>query len=523
MKKIQGALQKFGGAMYTPVLFTAFAGMMAGLSIVFCNEAIVGSIASKDSLWYSIWFMVGEGAWTVFRQLPVIFAAGLPIGLAKKQPARAALVSLLSYLTFNYYIQSIFKLKEMDLEAVGGVTGLTKVAGITTFDMSILGAIIIALIVVYISDKYIDKKLPEYLGTFSGAVFVYIVSFFVMIPLAILTYYLWPLVQNGILMGQTLIINLGAWGVWVYTFLERALIPTGLHHLVYQPFEYGPIVVEGGSKAAWIASIDTLSNTQGNLAQLFPAGGYMLFGNAKVFGSLGMAAAFYATAKKEKKKRTLGLLIPITLTAMLVGVTEPFEFSFLFVAPILFFVHAMLAAFMATIMFIVGLSGDFGAGIINFITLNYLPLWGEHGNIYLIQWLIGLVFSGVYFVVFRYLILKFDFKTPGREDTEDVKFHTKNEYKAKQNTNSDDKVMNILDCVGGVDNIVDVSNCATRLRLNVKDETKVKSDAEFRMSGAHGLVNNGKSLQIIIGLDVPQFREEFELEIEKQKGENETK
>ncbi|MGL4589530.1 MAG: alpha-glucoside-specific PTS transporter subunit IIBC [Mycoplasmatales bacterium] len=532
MKNIQMALQKFGGAMYTPVLFTAFSGMMAGLSIVFLNPTIVGSIANEGTLWAQIWFIIGEGAWTLFRQMPIIFAVGLPIGLAKKEAARASFVALLSYLTFNYFIQSIFLLNKLDITKVGGETGLTQIAGITTYDMSILGAILISILAVYIHNRFIDKELPEFIGVFNGAVFVYVIMFFLLIPIAFMTYFIWPLIQAAIIQGQGFIVATGSLGVFIYTFLERILIPTGLHHLVYQPFQFGPAVIEGGATPAWIDSIDKLSNTSGKLSELFPAGGYLLFGNAKVFGSIGIALSFYFTAKPEKRTRTLGLLIPITLTAILVGVTEPLEFTFLFIAPLLFVVHAFLAASMATVVFFLGLAGDFSNGMINFTTLNYLPLWNQHANTYIMQWVVGVVYIGIYFIVFKFIILKFDLKTPGREANTDVKFYSKKEYKEKTEQVSkaelnykidvsQEKAIKMIEALGGAANIIDVSNCATRLRLNVVDAKLVMETSEFKKYGAHGLVKSGNSVQIIIGLNVPQFRTKFEKELEVQRSNQE--
>ncbi len=517
---MKSALQKFGGALYTPVLFTAFAGIMAGLSIVFKDPNLVGSLATEGNLWYSIWHTIGEGAWTIFRQMPLIFVVGMPIALAQKTPARASMEALLCFLTYNYYISTILTSYGskfgIDVETAAGIT---KVAGITTFDMSILGAIIIALLTVYIHDRFFDKELPEFIGTFSGSVCVYVIMFFLLIPVAFATVVIWPKIQQLIMSGQELIINTGTFGVGIYTFLERFLVPTGLHHLVYQPFEYGDLVVAGGAKAAWIATIEAAKAGGGTLASIFPAGGYMMFGHSKIFGTLGMSLAFYATAKPEKKKRTLGLLIPITLTAMLVGVTEPFEFTFIFIAPVLFFVHAVLAGTMSAIMFAFGVAGDFGSGLINFATLNWLPLFKVHGGTYLMQILIGLSFTVIYFVVFKFAIQKFDLKTPGREDGEDIKFYSKKEFKDKKQSKDEigEEIAGLLTCLGGEENVLEVSNCMTRLRITLKDENNTLNDTEFKKYGAHGIVKGKKSIQVIIGLKVPNVREKLEKLIERER------
>ena len=251
-----------------------------------------------------------------------------------------------------------------------------------------------------------------------------------------------------------------------------------------------------------------------SLKSLVPEAGFSSTGFSKIFGVPGIALAFYATAKPEKRKKVLGLLIPITLTSIFCGVTEPIEFTFLFVAPWLFAVHSLLAATLSTVMYIAGIVGIHAGGVIEMASLNWIPLMGNHWKEYLLMLVIGLVFTGIWFVVFKFLIEKFDVKTPGREDDEDIKFRSKAEYREKKNSkNEDDKlefVKLILEGLGGKDNIVDVTNCATRLRVNVKDQSLCKNDAYFKSIGAHGCSVNGKSFQVIIGLKVPQVRDDFE-------------
>ena len=208
-------------------------------------------------------------------------------------------------------------------------------------------------------------------------------------------------------------------------------------------------------------------------------------------------------------------MIPITLTAIVCGVTEPIEFTFLFIAPVLFVVHAFLAACLSTTINLFGIVGVFSGGLIEMSSLNFIPLMTTHWKEYLLLLVIGLVYTGIYFVVFRFLILKFNFKTPGREDTEETKFYSKAEFRARKDggVEMDKKTMLaalIMEGLGGADNIVDVTNCATRLRLNVKDETVVKDDAYFKSIGSHGISKNGKSMQVIVGMSVPSVREKFE-------------
>lgn len=286
----------------------------------------------------------------------------------------------------------------------------------------------------------------------------------------------------GISSLQALMVTSGTFGVWLYTFLERILIPTGLHHFIYGPFIFGPAVVDTGIQVAWAENLLNFANSTQPLKELFPQGGFALHGNSKIFGCIGIALAMYKTARPEKKKIVSGLLIPAALTAALVGITEPLEFTFLFIAPFLFVVHAVLAATMAAVMYAFGVVGNMGSGIIEIAALNWLPLMKNHSGVMFTQLAIGVVFIGIYYLVFKFLIEKYNVKTPGREDEEEeTKLYTKADWKAKngegKETNSSDlysgKAKAFLEAFGGKDNIEQVNNCATRLRISVKDEKKL--------------------------------------------------
>lgn len=379
--------------------------------------------------------------------------------------------------------------------------------------MGMMGALAIAGIVIYLHNRFFDTELPEWLGTFSGSTFVFMVGFFVMIPVAVLAALLWPKIQLGMFAFQGFVKGAGALGIWVFVFLERALIPFGLHHILYSPFYYDNVVVPGGLYAYWATKLPEIAASSASLKSLVPMAGFTSTGFSKIFGCPGIALAFYSTAKKEKKKKILGLLIPITLTAIFCGVTEPIEFTFLFVAPVLFVVHALLAATLSTTMYLAGIVGIHSGGAIEMASLNWIPLMGNHWKQYLLLLVIGLAFTGIYFVVFKFLIQKFDFKTPGREDDDEIKFGSKEEFREKKGSKQDQKIefaQLILEGLGGKDNIEDVTNCATRLRVNVKDETLCKDDPYFKSIGAHGCSVNGKSFQVIIGLKVAGVRDDFE-------------
>ncbi|WP_392561974.1 alpha-glucoside-specific PTS transporter subunit IIBC [Orbus sturtevantii] len=518
-------IQRFGGAMFTPVLLFPFAGIVVGLTILLQNPLFVGNdIADINSFFYKLMFVLQEGAWTVFRNMPLIFCVGLPIGLAKIAPARACLASLVSFLTWNYFIFAMGTVWGSSFgvdfsKEVGLDTGLTLIAGIKTFDTSIIGAIIISGIVTKIHNLYYEKPLPAFLGIFQGTSFVVIFSFAVMLLLAWLTLLTWPIIQIGIKSMQSFMISSGGVGVWLYTFLERILIPTGLHHFIYGPFVFGPAVTENGIQIDWTLQIQAFSQTTQSLKELFPAGGFALHGNSKIFGSIGIACALYSTAKPENRAKLAGLLIPATLTAILVGITEPLEFTFLFIAPVLFVVHAFLSATLAATLYSFGVVGNMGGGLLDtMIPLNWGPMLHNHTMMVVTHIVIGVIFTFIWFFIFKFIIVKWNLNTPGRGDnSNNVKLYTKEDMKKKKAENSTSDVGEqlslehaIINGLGGKDNIKALNNCATRLRVEVLDVNQVQPDQFFTEIGAHGVVRKSSSLQIIIGLHVGKIRDRID-------------
>ena len=517
-------IQRFGGAMFTPVLLFPFAGIVVGIAIMLRNPLFVGeALTAPDNLFAQIVHIIEEGGWAVFRNMPLIFAVGLPIGLAKQAQGRACLAVLISFLTWNYFINAMgmtwghFFGVNFAAEPTAG-SGLAMIAGIKTLDTSIIGAIVISGIVTAIHNRYFDKQLPVFLGIFQGTSFVVILAFFVMIPCAWLTLMGWPKVQLGIESLQAFLRSAGALGVWVYTFLERILIPTGLHHFVYGPFIFGPAAVEGGIQVYWAQHLQEFSQSTQPLKTLFPEGGFALHGNAKVFGSVGIALALWYTASPENRVKVAGLLIPATLTAVLVGITEPLEFTFLFISPLLFAVHAVLAATMATVMYIFGVVGNMGGGLLDqFLPQNWIPMFHNHASTVFTQMGIGLCFTGLYFVVFKTLIERLNLKTPGREESE-VKLYCKADYKAARGQTTAPaaasqqvgQAAGFLQALGGAANIESINNCATRLRIALVDMAQTQSDDVFKALGAHGVVRRGNGIQVIVGLHVPQVRDQLE-------------
>lgn len=517
-------IQRFGGAMFTPVLLFPFAGIVVGIAIMLSNPLFVGeALTAPDNLFAQIVHIIEEGGWAVFRNMPLIFAVGLPIGLAKQAQGRACLAVLISFLTWNYFINAMgmtwghFFGVNFSAEPVAG-SGLAMIAGIKTLDTSIIGAIIISGIVTAIHNRFFDKPLPVFLGIFQGTSFVVILAFFVMIPCAWLTLMGWPKVQMGIESLQAFLRSAGALGVWVYTFLERILIPTGLHHFVYGPFIFGPAAVEGGIQVYWAQHLQEFSQSTLPLKTLFPEGGFALHGNSKVFGSVGIALAIWYTASAENRVKVAGLLIPATLTAVLVGITEPLEFTFLFISPLLFAIHAVLAASMATTMYVFGVVGNMGGGLLDqFLPQNWIPMFHNHASMVFTQIGIGVCFTGLYFMVFKTLIERLNLKTPGREESE-IKLYSKADYKAARGQTTAPaaasqqigQAAGFLQALGGAANIESINNCATRLRIALVDMAQTQSDEVFKALGAHGVVRRGNGIQVIVGLHVPQVRDQLE-------------
>lgn len=520
-------IQRFGGAMYAPAMLFAITGVLIGFGTLFTTEVVMGQIAAEGTVWYQFWNVVMQGAWTIFNQLPILFAVSLPITLAKKQPARACMEALVLYLVFNNYVSAMLSNWGASFgvdfsQEVGGSSGLALIANIKTLDMGMMGAILVSGIAIFLHNKYFEKRLPEWLGVFKGSALVVGIGFLVMLPVALLSCLIWPHVQNLISMLQTFMLNSGKLGIWVFIFLERFLIPTGLHHLILTPVFFDSALVPGGISAAWAQMLPDIARSAEPILSQAPWAAFLATGWAKMFGSVGAALAIYYTAKPENKKKVAGLLIPVTLTALVTGITEPLEFTFLFVAPALFFVHSLLAATFAVIANIFGVAGDIAGGLIGFLTLNILPLSANHWREYLPILFIAPAAVAAWYFAFRLLIKKFDFKTPGREmDEESVKLYSKNDYKNKNNTSkvgenqsvASDKfeimAEEILAGLGGSENINDFTNCVTRLRVKVNNPDKVTDDNYFKEIGTYGTARNGKSVHVIVGMDIQYVADAF--------------
>lgn len=521
-------IQRFGGAMFAPAMLFSISGLMVGISSLATTVDIVGDMATYGTPWYIFWSIVQRGSWTVFKRLPLLFAIALPIGLAQKQPARCCLEALVAYFAYCFFLSEIIKLSGDNLglkypSSLTPASGITVIDGIKTLDTGIIGPLVVSATVVAIHDHFYDAKVPDWLGTFSGSSLVYLISFFAVLALAIVSAAIVPSVYAVTETLRHALAGVGPFGVGIFVFLERALEPMGLHHLLYMPIYYDNLVINDGIYATWTNLLPILSHSTRPLNELAPWAGFTATGWSKLFGLPAIAAAFYFTAKPERRVGLKAILLPAIVASVVCGVTEPLEFLFMFTYPGLFLLYAVLSSCLAMTMNLFGIVGIFSGGLMEMTAFNFIPLMRMHAGSYLLALGIGLMFSAVFFLVFRGLILAFDLKTPGREDhiaSDTALARLTGKGSAKEgaaqngtdNQSSQDHLLaeQVVSLLGGVSNIVGATNCATRLRVEVADPSVVADNAAFVAAGARGLIVTGKTAQVIIGVSVPRIKEHFD-------------
>lgn len=521
-------IQRFGGAMFAPAMLFSISGLMVGVSALATSADIVGDLAVYGTPWYVFWTIIQRGSWTGFKRLPLLFAVALPIGLAQKQPARCCLEALVAYFAYCFFLSEIIKLSGDNLglkypSSLTSASGITIIDGIKTLDTGIIGPLAVSATVVAIHDRFYDAKVPDWLGTFSGSSLVYLISFFAVFALAAISAAIVPSVYA---MTETLrhaLTSVGPFGVGIFVLLERALEPMGLHHLLYMPIYYDNLVINDGIYATWSSLLPILSHSTRPLNELAPWAGFTATGWVKLFGLPAIAAAFYSTAKPERRAGLRVILVPAIIASVVCGVTEPLEFLFMFTHPGLFFLYAVLSSCLATTMNLFGIVGIFSGGLMEMAAFNFIPLMRMHAGAYLLALGIGLAFSLIFFVSFRALILIYDLKTPGREDhvanRAAIDHLTGSGFAKEQSPNDEvnsqsdqDHVLaeRVIQLLGGVGNIAGATNCATRLRIEVADPSIVADNASFVAAGAKGLIITGKTAQVVIGISVPRVKEHFD-------------
>lgn len=521
-------IQRFGGAMFAPAMLFSISGLMVGVSALATSADIVGDLAVYGTPWYVFWTIIQRGSWTVFKRLPLLFAVALPIGLAQKQPARCCLEALVAYFVYCFFLSEIIKLSGDNLglkypSSLTSASGITIIDGIKTLDTGIIGPLAVSATVVAIHDRFYDAKVPDWLGTFSGSSLVYLISFFAVFALAAISAAIVPSVYAVTETLRHALAGVGPFGVGIFVLLERALEPMGLHHLLYMPIYYDNLVINDGIYATWSSLLPILSHSTRPLNELAPWAGFTATGWVKLFGLPAIAAAFYSTAKPERRAGLRAILVPAIIASVVCGVTEPLEFLFMFTHPGLFFLYAALSSCLATTMNLFGIVGIFSGGLMEMAAFNFIPLMRTHAGSYLLALGIGLAFSLIFFVSFRALILIYDLKTPGREDhvanRAAIDHLTGSGFAKEQSPNDEvnsrsdqDHVLaeRVIQLLGGVGNIVGATNCATRLRVEVVDPSIVADNATFVAAGAKGLIVTGKTAQVIIGISVPRVKEHFD-------------
>lgn len=522
-------IQRFGGAMFAPAMLFSISGLMVGISALATTADIVGDLAVYGTPWYVFWTIIQRGSWTVFKRLPLLFAVALPIGLAQKQPARCCLEALVAYFAYCFFLSEIIKLSGDNLglkypSSLTPASGITVIDGIKTLDTGIIGPLAVSATVVAIHDRFYDAKVPDWLGTFSGSSLVYLISFFAVFALAAISAAIVPFAYAVTETLRHALAGVGPFGVGIFVFLERALEPMGLHHLLYMPIYYDNLVIHDGIYATWTNLLPILSHSTRPLNELAPWAGFTATGWVKLFGLPAIAAAFYSTAKPERRAGLKVILVPAIVASVVCGVTEPLEFLFMFTHPGLFLLYAVLSSCLAMAMNFFGVVGIFSGGFMEMAAFNFIPLMRTHAGSYLLALEIGLIFSVIFFLSFRGLILTFDLKTPGREDHiasntalsrltgDDVDEECSSENSASGGQASQDHLLaeQVVMLLGGVSNIVGATNCATRLRVEVVDPSIVADNASFVAVGAKGLIITGKTAQVIIGISVPRVKEHFD-------------
>ena len=532
--KIFGVLQRVGRSFMLPIAILPVAGLLLGIGSSLTNATTIETyglegILGDGTLLNALLTIMSQAGNVIFDNLPLIFAVGVAIGMAKKEKEVAALAAMISFFVMHTTISAVLQVQGQILEdgsiASSVLPGtIAEVCGIPTLQMGVFGGIIVGLGVAALHNRFYKIQLPNALSFFGGSRFVPIISTVVYLLVGIAMYFVWPVVQNGIYALGGLVTGTGYVGTLIFGIIKRALIPFGLHHVFYLPFwqtavggtmEVAGQLVQGGQNIFFAQLADPSTVHFSADATRYFSGEFIFM----IFGLPGAALAMYRCAKPEKKKQAGGLLLSAALTCMLTGITEPLEFSFLFVAPILFVVQVILAgaAYMLAHILNIAVGLTFSGGFIDLFIFGILQGNDKTDWIRIIP--VGIIYFILYFVIFSFLIKKLDLKTPGREDTEETKLYTKADYKARQEGGSqnsgkalspeDEKSMLITRGLGGKKNISDVDCCATRLRCTVVDPDKVK-DAVLKQTGPSGIIKKGQGIQIIYGPSVSVIKSNLE-------------
>ncbi|MBU5593871.1 PTS transporter subunit EIIC [Amphibacillus sp. MSJ-3] len=514
-------LQKLGRTFMLPIALLPAAGLMLGIGVSFSGDSFVElynleNILGEGTVLNGVLSILADAGNVVFENLPLLFAIAVGLGMAKAAKEVAALSAAVGYLLMYAGLTST-------LENFGNIEELKETAGLIgsvlgfeeTLNMGVFGGIIIGLIVAYLHNRFYKIEFPDALSFFSGTRFVPIISAFVGVLVGIAMAFIWPYAGAAIAWLGELVADLGYIGTFLYGFIYRALIPLGLHHVFYLPFwqtALGGVAEVAGQTVEGAQNILFAQLAAGEVIDPEAARFFSGMFPFMIFGFPAAALAMYQTARKERKKDVKGLMISASLTSIFTGITEPIEFSFLFASPFLYFgVHVVLGAtsFMIMHMLEVGVGLTFSGGLLDFILYGVLP--GQAMTNWISVVIVGVIYGFIYYFAFRFFITKFDLKTPGREEgSQESKLYTKKDYKQKKanqktETSKDQMSEDIITGLGGANNLNDLSNCATRLRVNVKDHSLVNQDL-LKSTGAAGVAVRGNNVQVIYGPKVVNIK-----------------
>ncbi len=526
-------LQRVGRSFMLPIAILPVAGLLLGIGGSFTNATMISAyhlegVLGEGTILHALLTVMSNCGDIIFGNLPIIFAMGVAIGMAKTEKSVAALAAAIAFFVMHTAINTMGTI-------TGGFASLpdgsvTSTVGIETLQMGVFGGIIVGLGVASLHNKYYKIQLPQVLSFFGGTRFVPIVSAATYLIVGVAMYFVWPFIQSAIYSLGDLVRGTGYLGTLIYGIIERALIPFGLHHVFYLPFWQtgvgGTFMVDGqlieGAQNIFFAQLASSDTTQFTVeATRFMAGKFPFM----IFGLPGAALAMYQSAKKEKRNVVGGLLLSAALTSMLTGITEPIEFTFLFVAPLLYAMHCVLAglSYMLMHVFNVGVGMTFSGGIIDLFLFGILQ--GNAKTNWIFVPLVGIGYFAVYYFLFKFMISKFNLKTPGREDdSQETKLYNRADFDKKTGMNtsvgsgskntetgSNENNTSVLleKGLGGRDNISDVDCCATRLRITVKDD-KLVDEGVLKQTGAAGVIKKGQGVQIIFGPQVTVIKANFE-------------
>ena len=539
--KIFSVLQRVGRSFMLPIAILPVAGLLLGIGSSFTNATTIETygltkILGEGTILHALLMIMNSVGSAVFNNLPLIFAVGVAIGMAKKEKEVSALSAVIAYFVMNTAINAMLTITGQILDngeiAESVLEGtITSVCGIQSLQMGVFGGIIVGLGVAALHNRFYRIQLPNALSFFGGTRFVPIISTIVYMFVGIAMYFIWPVVQNGIYALGSLVTGSGYVGTLIFGLIKRALIPFGLHHVFYMPFwqtavggtmEVAGQMVQGGQNIffAQLADSANIAHFSADATRYFS--GEFIF---MIFGLPGAALAMYQCAKPEKKKAAGGLLLSAALACMATGITEPLEFSFLFVAPALFAVQVVLAgsAYMIAHMLNIAVGLTFSGGLLDFFLFGILQ--GNAKTSWMRVIPVGIIYFFLYYFIFKFMIKKFDFKTPGREDDDvETKLYTKADVNARkeaqngeasEGTSSEDALSEMITRgLGGKKNIADVDCCATRLRCTVHEADRV-NDGILKSTGASGVIHKGNGVQVIYGPNVTVIKSNLEDYLEK--------